>query len=74
MIKLFCSGQPLPVYSPVFLLGAMMRRTMRVRTVRMVATALREPWWSSILMRSFLGCVKLTAKWPSDLESLPCAL
>ena len=40
----------------------MARRTIRVRTVRRVATLLREPWWSSILMRSFLGCVKETAK------------
>lgn len=40
----------------------MARHTMRVRTVRRVATLLREPWWSSILMTSFLGCVKETAK------------
>lgn len=49
----------------------MAQRTMMVRTVRRVATLLREPWWSSILMRSFLGCVKETAKWPKDLVSLP---
>jgi hypothetical protein len=35
------------------------RRTIRVRTVRRVATLLREPWWSSILMRFCLGCVVL---------------
>jgi hypothetical protein len=35
------------------------RRTMIVRTVRRVATLLREPWWSSILMRFCLGCAVL---------------
>jgi hypothetical protein len=32
------------------------RRTIRVRTVRRVATLLRAPWWSSILMTFFAGC------------------
>jgi hypothetical protein len=40
--------------------GFGVRRTMSVRTVRRVATFLREPWWISILMRSFLGCSGLS--------------
>lgn len=39
----------------------LLRRTMRVRTVRRVATLLREPWWSSILIRFFLGCPLFSA-------------
>lgn len=46
----------LPIFSKY------MRRTMRVRTVRRVATLLREPWWSSILMRFDLGCVLVSSK------------
>jgi hypothetical protein len=52
----------LPVSSrpPVFQRYRGSQRTMRVRTVRRVATLLREPWWSSILMRFFLGCHSLS--------------
>jgi hypothetical protein len=34
---------------------------MRVRTVRRVATLLREPWWSSIFMTFDLGCASVNA-------------
>ena len=45
---------------PASHLDPCVRRTMRVRTVRRVATLLREPWWSSILMTFFLGCRSLS--------------
>jgi hypothetical protein len=31
------------------------KHTIRVRTVRRVATLFREPWWSSILIRFVFG-------------------
>lgn len=44
---------------------------MRVRTVRRVATLLREPWCISMLMMFFEGCEKQTAMWLRFLVSLP---
>lgn len=54
MIKLFYPSQRALSF---VIHPASCEHTMRVRTVRMVATLLRVPWCSSILITFFFGCI-----------------
>lgn len=49
----------------------MIKLLMRVLTVRRVATFLRAPWCSSILMVDLWGCEKETERCDMSLTSLP---
>ena len=49
----------------------MIRLLISVRTVRSVATPLREPWWSSMLIRLADGWEKATERCWRFLVSLP---
>ncbi len=49
----------------------MIKLLMRVLTVRRVATFLRAPWCSSMLMTDLRGCEKETERCDMSLTSLP---